>query len=167
MSYNDRGEPQYVTFSNIIKAEDLLTRWSGCPENDLAYHARNNVLPCYLYSRTLKKPNGEFVHYCSQSSGPYDSGNGEDCFWEWDVIVFNVEDVEEFEKTHPEYLWEPVSIERAEVSSKKNKDKPGNNIVLTADDICKRWSLSPAQLVGIVQSNADLPVYWEEDNVPF
>jgi len=294
MSYNDNGGPEYITFSRIIKAEELLSRWPGCPENDLAYYARNNTLACYSYSRTLKNPAGNFVHYCSPCSGPYDTGIGADYCWEWCGIVFNVEDVEEFEKIHQEFLWQQVPLEEcltcigdaqpveqgkndieafssistdpewmpahearvvigmtpinfvgllnsgaletdkeqerldyakmdgwdvndvpffktndldtlrvhkasfAEYTeelyacrkmdsrilkfykdgddSNKNAEKITREVsstmqdaFLTAEDLCKRWAISPTQLVNMVRNNNDIAVYWEENEseVPF
>ncbi len=39
--------------------------------------------------------------------------------------------------------------------------------ILTTDDLCKRWSVSPTQLLKIIREQEELAVYWEEDNVPF
>jgi len=46
-------------------------------------------------------------------------------------------------------------------------DLTKQNDFLSADDLCQRWAISPAQLVGVVKSNDDLPVYWGESHVPF
>lgn len=167
MGSDNYDGPVYVTFSKIIKATELLARWPGCPENDLAQQCRNNILKCYLYNRTLKKPTGELVNYCSPCLGPYDSSMGEEYCWEWDGIVFNVEDVIEFEIAHPEYLWELVSLESKPEAHEKSDARKSQNNYLTAEDLCQRWSVSPAQLVEIINGDSELPVYWRSSNVPF
>ena len=59
---------------------------------------------------------------------------------------------------------------REDVDNNKNTDTPEATTpdsFLTADDLCKRWSISPTQLVNIIRNHKDLPVYWEESDVPF
>jgi len=48
-----------------------------------------------------------------------------------------------------------------------NSESTTSDTFLTADDLCKRWSLSPTQLVDLIKDHSDLAVYWEETDVPF
>jgi hypothetical protein len=57
-----------------------------------------------------------------------------------------------------------------EVGHNENVEKyepTASDTFLSADDLCKRWSLSPTQLVDLIRNYSDLAVYWEENDVPF
>ncbi len=286
----------YAVISSLIKAEDVIKIWTGCPERDLADHCFKKRIPCYLYHHSLQSPDGKIFHYCIPEWGPDDHGIPD--VLDWAGIVFEMQDIKKFENEHPEYLWKAVSLDDCP-SLFENKDTGNNpndgrnineerlistdpewmpahearvvigmtpinfvnflnsggletdreqerldfaksdgyetdnvpffktndlntlrvhkasfadcterlyvgrymdttilkyydntdqaadndetghnkNVVesesttldtfMTADDLCKKWSISPTQLVNIIRCHNDLPAYWEESDVPF
>ncbi len=70
-----------------------------------------------------------------------------------------------------QYYWnKDQAVDNGKVGHAENVAKLESTIpdtFLTADDLCKRWSLSPTQLVDLIKAHGDLAVYWEESDVPF
>ena len=68
------------------------------------------------------------------------------------------------------YLTYPV-VEEAIPKGEGESGNANQDSFLTADKLCERWGIGPAQLVGLIQgNNADeFPVYWRDRyaDVPF
>ena len=111
-----------IKFDRIITAHDLLKRWPGCLDQELAMIVTSDQenphpeisLQGYWYAKTLAPPPGKHIHYCQEEAEPEVFHTLEGIHIEWDgafdrPLVFNMLDVERIENEHPDFKYEMVS----------------------------------------------------------
>jgi len=156
-------EEDSVRLNRIITATDLLKRWTGLAhEWELYDLIKKRDIQGYSYIKSLKSPDTGVVHFCFSGRNAYIQKFSDGDAYDWDGIVLDMSEVEKLERQRPEYCWPVVEGGHSTEINGDDEFSCDQSTYLTADDICKRWSLSPAQLVSIIQANKDLPVYWSE-----
>ena len=152
--------------SNIEPAEDVRARWNIINPDFCARLRQHEFFVFFCPGLPRKSPDGDIVYICTR-------GKAENLYYEYDdgfgdltgVFLLRSQ-VREHEKQY-QYLTYPVVKDGAS-NEEKSSAEMSQDAFLSAGELCKRWGVSPARLVGLVQSDGGLPVYWrKEDDVPF
>lgn len=158
-----------VMSSDVIEpAEEVRQRWSE-ENSDFAQRLRQHNFQLFFSHRPPRiTPGGERIFICTRGTVEdlrYEYGYGNDTEW---CVLDNVcllrSEVELHETKYPYLKYPAVSDNTSDNGSGTNQEE---HIYMSADDICKRWSMSPAQLVDLIRSSNDLPVYWRKYELPF
>lgn len=175
----------YICFKEVEFADCIQRRWPGIEEWELAKHIDDKIenpqrvafpAPYWMRKHKINPLTNDAVYFCERitTSHPYDEQHNNDNIWyDFSGIVFDIREALEWE-SDKEWLFfvDPGQLPRVrggiatEKADESNVESAHNNF-LTAEDIYRRWAVSPARLVEIIQSNEDLPVYWRQINVPF
>lgn len=153
----------------VISATEVAKRWGVGAENlqemtiSSSKYDGANYLPVYRSPQKHIRPlDGQVLYFCS---GPYFSfpGSGREGY-DLEDHYFNADDVDAYEKNHPEEVWPIVEEEQAEEETE----------FLTADDVRKELGMSPSQFVDVlngkrgprlITSDEDgYKTYWDENN---
>jgi hypothetical protein len=165
----------YSCFKAVELAEGIQNRWPGIERWELADKIDNKIkdphgydfpMPYWMRKHKINPATKEHIYFCERidRAQPYEvQYNGEDQWYDFSCIAFNMKDVSSWEKGKSWLFYvDAVGIDG------QTENNGTHDVFLTADDICKRWALSPAQLVDIIQGNHELPVYWRKyDDAPF
>lgn len=174
----------YICFKEVEFADCIQRRWPGIEEWELAKYIDDKIgnphrvafpAPYWMRKHKINPSTNDSIFFCERitTAHPYDEQHNNDSVWyDFSCIVFDTQEASRWERDK-EWLFfvDPRDLPEVnkdtsmdEINKEKTDDK--HNMFLTAEDICKRWSLSPAQLVDIIRGNSDLNVYWRE-YVPF
>lgn len=142
---------EYVRIAEVIDAVDLLRRWPGVTEGELAKMVREKSFPAFLQQKRLVSPDGQQVSFCTSGATPWEQRQGDETWYDWGNIVFGMEDVERLEKRHPELTW-PVAGAESQAESDPRAEQEGLDWV-RCDTLAKRWGWSPFDVLGILGPN--------------
>lgn len=121
----------YTLLPNVIDAVDLLLRWTGISQNELAAMVHDGVIPAFWQVKRLKNGDGEAISYCVAGKIPEGPVHRD-----WGSIVFRLEDVEQLESNHPEFKWIPEKLDKW----------------IGCDTLAKRWGWSPFDVLNLLAS---------------
>ena len=135
----------YTLLPNVIDVVDLLLRWTGISQSELAAMVHDGVIPAFWQVKRIKNDDGETISCCV-------AGKIHECPIndDWSNIVFRLEDVEQLESYHPEFKWTPENFDKPQ-----NSDTIDNN---TEDEwiscyvLSKRWGWSTFDVVDFIKS---------------
>jgi len=175
----------FLCLKDVLLSEEILNRWPGMESWELAEKIDNKIkekqedkfpTPYWMRKHKVNPTTKEHIYFCEQidTIHPYSEHyHGNDMLYDFEMIALDMQEALQWEKgkdwlffIDPDQLSKTggtIATENTDV----NNVESAHNYFLTAEDIYRRWSVSPARLVEIIRSNGDLPVYWRQINVPF
>ena len=158
---------QLLSSNNIERAEDVRSRWDEDNPDFGVRLRRYNFTLFFSRKEPRTSPNGERVFLCTRVDG-LRWENDDWCDLEGIYVVKS--EVAAHEKQYP-FLTYPIATD-SNANEANECGETDNAHFLTADDLCNRWSMSPAQLVDVIRTYSGLPVYFRRrynaiDDVPF
>ena len=141
----------YLRLSDSIDAIDLLRRWPGVTEEELATMTKDETLPAYWEAKRLKNPEGAIVSFCTGGAKPAEHWQGNETLYDWDKLIFRLFDVEEMERENEHYKWIPQGAEGQEISPPDN-DEPEDEWI-SCNALAERWGWSPFDVQALLYAN--------------
>lgn len=137
---------ELVPHENLVAVEDVLRRWHMEPWR-LDAIIRSVAMPLFFIVESRVNPSsGATVHFCS---GPFSGIHSHNGYYEYEELFIPLEDVNAYEKKHPEVLWEPaVSELTLKRESQELTEEYGEYI--PADVIRKKIHMSPMQFIDFM-----------------
>jgi hypothetical protein len=142
---------QYVRLPNVIDPVELLRRWPGVSEDELAAMAKKNTIPAYHQQKRLESPDGQQYSFCTPGAKPWVHREDETVYYDWGNIVFDPADVSRLEKQQPELKWLVPGIESPSKSDQQAKQDDSEWV--QCDTLARRWGWSPFDVLGILGPN--------------
>lgn len=153
---------QVLSSNDIELAEDVRKRWNE-DNPDFGERLQQYDFTLFLCRKQPRiNPKGENIYLCTRIARldwKYDD------WCDLDGIYLVRPEVVAHEKQCP-FLTYPIATDN-NTNEIIEDYETSNTTFLTSECLCKRWNISPAQLVKFIQSNEHLPVYWRIVNVPF
>jgi hypothetical protein len=140
----------YIRLSNVIDAIDLLRRWTGISEDELAAMIKGRIIPAYRQVKRLKSADGEVISFCNAGAKPWVEQYNNSISYDWSTIVFSLEDVLQLENQHPEFMWIPENSDEPDDSSSNSDDAKDEWV--RCDTLSSRWGVSPFDVLEILRS---------------
>ena len=168
MSGIEFQEEQILSSKEIEPAEDVRQRWNESNQ-DFVHRLQQYKFKIHFSSKPPRRaPNGDRIFLCR--SGTVENihcecGSYDDEYYDLEGVYLDRFEVITHEGKYTYLKYPVISGDERNQSAKDEV-----NTFLTAEDICARWSVSPAQLVDIIKANKDLPVYFKRstlDDLPF
>lgn len=152
-----------IRLTDIIYCDDLLRRWPGVSEDELAAIIKGHTLPCYTQHKRLKAPDGQEISFCTKGGKPWGQWQGEIAYYDWGSIVFETADVERFEIDRPELKW-PIIKDEEQMPHQDQWECEKEWI--NCDTLAARWGWSPFDVVelldsGVLRYNIHFGSWWE------
>lgn len=137
---------ELVPHENLVAVEEVLQRWHMEPWR-LDAIIRSVAMPLFFIAESRVNPSrGATVHFCS---GPFTSIHSHDGYYEYEELFIPLEDINAYEKAHPEVLWEPAVTEQTlKRESQELTEEYGEYI--PADVIRKKMRMSPMQFIDFM-----------------
>lgn len=147
-----------VTLDRIIPAEELLRRWPGLVEEELAdilnfAEEGEPVLRAYWHDKTLIKPDNSRIHVCTDCSPePSTQTDGDTTYFDWGGnevslgIVFDLSTVEQKENLHPEFLY----LVARNGEQLEDSAEPSAGHWINCDTLADSWGCSPSDVVEAI-----------------
>lgn len=140
----------YIRLPHVIDAIDLLHRWTGVSEDELAAMITGRIISAFWQVKRLRSADGEAISFCTAGAKPWVDGRGDSISYDWGKIVFCLEDVERLENDHPEFKWIPEGSDKPENSSSGFNDT--ENEWIRGDTLSSRWGVSSFDVLEVLQS---------------
>lgn len=140
----------YIRLAHVLDAMDLLHRWPGVSEGELAAMIKEKTLPAYWQKKRLKAPNGQVLSFCTPGAKPWMQMQGDTASYDWDDIVFDTVDVERLEEQHTELTWPVPEIDSTSKSDQQAEQNESEWV--QCDTLAKRWGWSPFDVVTLLNS---------------
>jgi len=158
-------EEKILTDNDIEPAEEIRKRWNENNPDFGRKMRQYNFTIFFCHKPPRMSPNGEKIFLCT-------TGTADNLYYDYDdeqcdlsCAYLMKSEVKAHEEQHP-YLKYPIAKE----NKPDDENKLANDGFFTADDLCNKWALSPAQLVDIINNYNDFPVYYlvrKSDDCPF
>jgi hypothetical protein len=158
------GEERVFSGDDIELAENVRQRWNEDNPDFGGRLEQYRFTLFYCGKPPRKSPNGTIFLCTDMQNLHWECGYNDERGWaDLDNVYLLKSEVGGHEKQF-NYLLFPV-VERKKINENSGSQQ---EIYLTSEDVCKRWSLSPAQLVDLIRGNNDLVVYYRrQDECPF
>lgn len=138
-----------ILLTNAITAEELLKRWPGIAEFELAELMDKNILQGYSIIVPLRGRDGK-PHYRCSRGGSFTRAGDE---YLWHGTCFDIEAVEAIETERSHYKYERLADGETQT--------PTTPEWIPCDTLANRWGWSPFDVVKLLNSGA-IPFhnYW-------
>ncbi|MFZ5426745.1 MAG: hypothetical protein ACOZEN_07205 [Thermodesulfobacteriota bacterium] len=160
-------EEELLSGKDIESAEEVMKRWNET-NPDFCHRLRQYEFTVFFCPKQPRKsPDGETIYLGTRGTANCLHYQYDDDWGDLDGVYLLRSEVRAHEEKNP-YLAYPVVTDDG-CNNKQEQCEDSQSIFLDADDLCKRWGVSPARLVGLIQGNdsSEFPVYWRHKDVDF
>lgn len=155
----------YAESGDIVSASDLLNRWIGITEDELAKLIEVGTLNVYQLAMTHRNPTGGLVHSCSPTSAPILHVYRTRKAYGWDGLVFFPVDVERVEQSNPKFMLERLGPRTPQMTAEDLAESAKS--YTRADTLAKLYGMDPSDLLCILGPARGQLHYDSDDGVSY
>jgi|GEM_PF-2185287 len=146
------SEDGTVTLSNILTFEEMRERWPGVSDVALAEMLqRKRIFAYFLVGKFMEKTTGAVFFKCKPRWRPYEHQDGETIRYDWENIVFKLEDVVVMESNNPGFKLIPVVVPPVVPPSNASIPAASPDSWVFCDTLADRWGWSPFDVIGLLE----------------